>query len=97
MANGGARPGAGRPTKADEEKVRNQAIGAIEKKDGSVEAGFDALLETKEPSLLKFVWEHAVGKPREKVDHDFPGGGPTVILQMPEGVKLEFPSNTDGE
>lgn len=94
---GGARPGAGRPPKADEERVRTMAVGAIEKLYGSVEKGMQALLETKEPGLMKFVFEHAVGKPREKIDHDFPGGGPTVVLQMPEGVKLEFPSDTDGE
>jgi hypothetical protein len=94
---GGSRPGAGRPTKADEERVRTLATSAIEEHYGSMEAGFQKLLATEEPALVKFVWEHAVGKPREKMDVDFPGGGPTVILQMPEGVNISFPSNTDGE
>jgi hypothetical protein len=66
---GGARPGSGRPTKADEELVRNQSIGAIVQLYGSVQNGFKTLLESKEASLIKFVWEHAVGKPKEKVEH----------------------------
>lgn len=67
---GGARPGAGRKPKADEEKVKALAVSAIEKKFGTLEDGFKALLESQEPSLIKFVWEHAVGKPREKMDVD---------------------------
>lgn len=73
MANGGARPGSGRKTKADELKVQNLARGALIAKYGSEEKAFEALLETKEPSLLKFVYEHAFGKPREKVDMDNSG------------------------
>lgn len=65
---GGARPGGGRPTKADEEKVKNQSIEAITKLYGSVEKGMQKLLTSGEPSLIKFVWEHAVGKPRDKMD-----------------------------
>jgi len=70
MANGwgGARPGGGRPTKVDEDKVRNQAIKAIEQKHGSIEDGLMYLLGSGEPSLIKFVYEHAVGKPKEKVE-----------------------------
>lgn len=65
---GGARPGGGRPTKADEEKVKKLAQGAIIKKYGSLEKGFHALLTGPSDMLKKFVWEHAVGKPREKID-----------------------------
>lgn len=96
MALGGARPGAGRKPKADEEKVRGLAVSAIEKKHGTLEAGFLALLDTQEPALVKFVWEHAVGKPREKhdVDNAFTGG-PAVIIQMPIGTNISLPDNTE--
>ena len=94
--HGGARPGSGRKPKADEEKIRNLAISAIEKKHGTLEDGFLALLETKEPSLMKFVWEHAVGKPREKIDlNNSFTGGPAVILQMPAGTNISLPDNTE--
>jgi len=69
MANGGARPGAGRKTKAEEDRVRNLAVKSIISKYGSEEAGFKSLLESGEPSLQKFVFEHAFGKPKEKVEH----------------------------
>jgi hypothetical protein len=70
MANGhgGKRPNSGRPTKADEENSRKLAIAAIEARHGSLEAGLEFLLSTEEPSLIKFVYEHAIGKPREKMD-----------------------------
>lgn len=96
MALGGARPGAGRKPKADEEKIRGLAVSAIEKRFGSIENGFDHLLQTGEASLIKFVWEHAVGKPREKMDIDSPNGfGPAVILQMPAGTNIDLPDNTE--
>jgi hypothetical protein len=65
---GGAREGSGRKPKADEELVRNQSIEAITQLYGSVENGFKTLLRSGEASLIKFVWEHAVGKPKEKVE-----------------------------
>jgi hypothetical protein len=78
IKNGGARPGAGRKPKTDEEKVKNQAIAAIESLYGSVEAGLQTLLNSGESSLIKFVFEHAVGKPRDKVDMDIEDH--TVVL-----------------
>lgn len=97
MALGGARPGAGRKPKADEEKIRGLAVSAIEKRFGSIEQGFEHLLGTGEASLIKFVWEHAVGKPREKVDMDMRGklSGPSVVIQMPAGVNIALPDNTE--
>lgn len=97
MGVGGKRPGAGRKPKVDEEKVRGLAVSAIEKRFGSVENGFDHLLQTGEASLVKFVWEHAVGKPRDKMDMDMQGKftGPSVVIQMPEGTKIELPENTE--
>jgi hypothetical protein len=66
---GGHRQGAGRKTKAEEDRVRNLAVKSIISKFGSEEAGFKSLLESGEPSLIKFVYEHAFGKPKEKVEH----------------------------
>lgn len=65
---GGAREGAGRKSKAAELQVANQAIDAITEKYGSLKEGFIALLNSKEPSLIKWVFEHGAGKPQDKVD-----------------------------
>lgn len=62
--------GAGRPRKTDEIRITATAIESITKKYGSLEKGFIALLESEEPTLIKFVFEHAAGKPREKLDVD---------------------------
>jgi hypothetical protein len=66
--NGGKRAGAGRKPKAEELKIVNAAIDSITQLHGSLEGGFKALLKSGEPALIKFVFEHAVGKPKEKVD-----------------------------
>ena len=68
MNRGGARPGAGRKSVADEEKTRDKAKAAISAKYGSLEDGLKALLDSEEPSLVKFVYEHAFGKPTENLD-----------------------------
>jgi hypothetical protein len=81
MAKGGVREGAGRPSKVDEERVRTLAVSAIEAKHGSLEKGFKALLDTMEPVLMKFVWEHAVGKPKENVN--LSGTGIVFKLKKP--------------
>lgn len=96
MAVGGARPGAGRPKKADEERVRDLSVKAIVAHYGSEDLGFKYLLESKEPVLIKFVFEHAYGKPRDKVDLDLPpNSGPVVIITSPNGLKIDFPENTE--
>lgn len=69
MPKGGKRIGAGRKPKVEEDKVRNLAIKAIVSKYGSEEKGLNALLESGEPSLIKFVYEHAYGKPKERIEH----------------------------
>jgi hypothetical protein len=76
---GGYREGAGRKTKADEEKVKAIAKAAIVGKYGSEEAGWLALLDSRDATLVKFVYEHAYGKPKDK--HEFTGeeGGPITF------------------
>lgn len=65
---GGVRPGSGRKPKVDELKIVNTAIEAITEQHGGLKEGFIWLLKTGEPSLIKFVYEHAAGKPTDKVD-----------------------------
>ncbi len=68
MARGGARIGAGRKSVASEEKTKELCKAAIQGKYGSVENGIKKLLESNEPSLIKFVYEHALGKPTDEVN-----------------------------
>jgi len=65
---GGARPGAGRKPVHDEQRVRDLAIKAIVAVHGTEDAGFEWLLRSQEPSLAKWVYEHAYGKPKEQID-----------------------------
>jgi hypothetical protein len=65
MGKGGKIEGAGRKTKADEERSRHLAIAAITRQYGSLEKGLMTLLESGESALVKFVFEHALGKPKE--------------------------------
>lgn len=82
--------GGGRPKKVDEEKVTLMAQKAIMKKYGSIEKGLMALLDSGEPMLRRFVFEHAVGKPREKIDmkgEGFDGMIQVIITPPVDGVK----------
>lgn len=82
---GGARPGAGRPPKADELKVVTAALSAIEKTYGSLEEGFQWLLQSKEPTLIKFAWGHAVGNPKERVDVQMDSKVEAVqVIELPD-------------
>ena len=65
---GGPRPNSGRKSKVDELKIVNTAVEAITEQHGSLKEGFIWLLKSGEASLIKFVYEHAYGKPTEKVD-----------------------------
>lgn len=67
MPNGGARIGAGRKSKTQEARIQEMAAKALIGKYGSEQAAFAFLLNSKEPTLIKFVYEHAFGKPKEKV------------------------------
>jgi hypothetical protein len=68
MALGGAREGAGRKSVAAEMRSRELCVSALTKKFGSMEGAIDFLLKSGEPSLLKFVYEHALGKPKEEIE-----------------------------
>jgi hypothetical protein len=94
VAKGGVRPGAGRPSKVDEERVRDLSVNAIKAHYGSEELGFKALLDSKEPVLIKFVFEHAYGKPTEKHELSGKDGNPlfnsTPTTKLPDGTILEI-------
>lgn len=77
--NGGSRPGAGRKPKVQEEQVRSLCISAIVKKHGSEEEGLQALLDSGEASLVKFVYEHAYGKPKDKIEHSGDQEAPVIF------------------
>lgn len=68
MPQGGARKGAGRKSVASEEQTREKCKAAISGLYGSVEEGLKKLLQSGEPGLIKFVFEHALGKPQDEVD-----------------------------
>jgi len=89
MSRGGVRPGAGRKSIADEERTREKAKAAILEKYQTLEGGLKSLLESQEPALIKFVFEHAFGKPTENLDLQSEG-------KMEVVVKYERRSNTAG-
>lgn len=53
-----------------EKRVIETSLSAITERYGSLKDGFIALLDSKQPQLIKFVFEHAVGRPKEKLDID---------------------------
>jgi hypothetical protein len=77
--HGGKRQGAGRKKVHDEIAARDIAINAIVNVYGSLEQGMTALLKTGEPSLQKFVFEHAIGKPADKVLHAGDPDAPVIF------------------
>ena len=88
---GGARPGAGRKTRAEEMGIQKIALKAIEDYYGSLEEGFKALLASEHHNLIRFVFEHAAGKPREKMDLDVEGEVQTLqIIRLPDNGRDEI-------
>lgn len=86
MGRGGVRAGAGRKPIHDEISARELCKSAIVTKFGSLEKGLQALLDSKEPQLQKFVFEHAVGKPKDTIEHSGEiAGTPQIILNFPKG------------
>jgi len=88
---GGARLGAGRKSRAEELGICSIAVQAITDHYGSLLDGFKALLQTDEPSLVKFVWEHAAGKPREKFDIEIDADVQHIqIIRLPDNGRDDF-------
>lgn len=59
---------AGRKSAAEEWNTRNLCQKAIEEKYGGLQEGCQALLDSREPVLMRWVFEHALGKPVDKVE-----------------------------
>jgi len=55
---------------SQEEVVQMTSLEAITERYGSLKEGFIALLESKEAPLIRFVFEHAIGRPKEKASND---------------------------
>jgi hypothetical protein len=70
MAKGGAIPGSGRKSKAEEFRVRTISLKAISNVLGGEVEAFEYCLRSEEPSLIKFALEHAFGKPQENIKHE---------------------------
>jgi hypothetical protein len=68
MPSGGVRAGQGRKPVAEELNTRLLSQNAIIKKYGSLEEGLQTLLESDRDPLVKFVFEHALGKPVDKLE-----------------------------
>jgi spore coat protein CotF len=66
---GGKRIGSGRKATADELKTQVIAMSALVAKYGSQENAMKAAVESNNPQLVKFVYEHAFGKPQDKIEH----------------------------
>ncbi len=67
MAHGGKRDGAGRKTVSEEVNSRELAITALKNKFGDLTKALEYLLSSEQPQLIKFAYEHAFGKPVERI------------------------------
>lgn len=85
MQKGGYRPGSGRRPIHDEIKAKDLCIAAIEGAYGSLLEGLQALLNSGEPTLIRFVYEHALGKPKERIESDVTSMIEQIqIIQLPD-------------
>jgi len=80
----------GRKALHDDIKARDLCLQAIEANFGSLLEGLQALLQSGEPTLIKFVYEHALGKPKERIESD--------INSMVEQIQIiQLPDNNRGD
>jgi len=81
----------GRKSKEYEINVQNIALKAIEKFYGSLEDGFISLLGSQEPALIKFCWEHGVGKPTDMIQMNVEQEVKTYeVIQLPDNGRDNF-------
>lgn len=64
MARGGARPGAGRPPKADEEELQLK----LSKLDDDAFTALEAGVQEGNYKFVRLFFEYRFGKPKEKLD-----------------------------
>jgi hypothetical protein len=89
MPAGGKRIGAGRKPLSEELKTADLCRTAIINHFGSLEAGLIYMMQSGEPALIKFVFEHAYGKPTDKVEQS---GGIEIKAFWDKSL---IPSDTD--
>jgi hypothetical protein len=81
----------GRKSKEYEINVQNIALKAIEEYYGSIQAGFIQLLGSDEPALIKFCWEHGVGKPTDMIQMQVEQEVKTYeVIQLPDNGRDNF-------
>lgn len=81
----------GRKSKEYEINVQNIALKAIEEYYGSIQAGFIHLLGSDEPALVKFCWEHGVGKPTDRLEMNVEQDIKTFqVIQLPDNGRDNF-------
>jgi hypothetical protein len=81
----------GRKSKEYEINVQNIALKAIEEYYGSIQAGFIQLLGSDEPALIKFCWEHGVGKPTDMIQMNVEQEVKTFeVIQLPDNGRDNF-------
>jgi len=82
----------GRKPIHDQIKARNLCLQAIEEQFGSLIDGLKVLLASNEPSLIKFVFEHAMGKPPDRIESDVVSLIEQVqIIQLPDNGR-DYPT-----
>jgi hypothetical protein len=81
----------GRKSKEYEINVQNIALKAIEEYYGSIQDGFIQLLGSDEPALIKFCWEHGVGKPTDMIQMNVEQEVKTFeVIQLPDNGRDNF-------
>lgn len=89
--NGGARKGAGRKSKAEEQKVNEIFVTALKrlyKKDEDVEAKISFVTELVASQRGQiFIAEHLFGKPKEILDVTTDGEKLQTIINLGNGLK----------
>lgn len=84
----------GRRPLHDQIKSRDLCIQAIEAQFGSLLEGLQALLQSGEPTLIKFVYEHAMGKPIERIESDTNSVVEQIqIIQLPDNNRGDIDIN----
>lgn len=81
---GGKRQGAGRKSRAEEMMTAELARTALTTKYGTLEKALLEMWDSKEPALMKFVAEHAFGKPTENVNLNSENMGSVVLFELPK-------------
>ena len=81
MAVGGARIGAGRKSKADEERLRDKLSPWISKAiETVVDVMQNAAKESDRLAAAKLIIEYLYGKPKQTIDTNITGVNPTITV-----------------